>query len=76
VFNCENVRAVISDYLDGDLPAEIKHELDQHLAKCRTCQVLFDTTRQTLRIVTDVGSYEVPGVVSERLVKRIMSMLS
>jgi predicted anti-sigma-YlaC factor YlaD len=76
MLNCEQVRAVLGDYLDAVLPADVRSELVQHLADCRTCEVLFDTTRQTLRIVSDVGSYEVPTVVSERLVKRIMSILT
>jgi anti-sigma factor (TIGR02949 family) len=73
VFSCEDVRAAISNYMDGDVSPHLRRELERHLAECRTCQVLYDTTRKTLRIVTDVGSFEVPEAVSERLIKRIMS---
>jgi anti-sigma factor (TIGR02949 family) len=75
VFSCEDVRSALSDYVDGDVSPDIRRELEQHLAECRTCQVLYDTTRKTLRIVTDAGSLEVPEVVSERLIQRIMSGL-
>jgi predicted anti-sigma-YlaC factor YlaD len=76
MFNCEQVRTVLGDYLDDILPSDIRHELDQHLAECRTCQVIFDTTRQTVRIVSDIGSCELPAAISERLVRRIMSILA
>lgn len=75
MFSCEEVRSALSDYVDGDVSPDIRRELEQHLAECRTCQVLYDTTRKTLRIVTDAGSLEIPEAVSERLIKRIMSGL-
>jgi anti-sigma factor (TIGR02949 family) len=76
VFSCEDVRAALGDYIDGDVSPDIRRELETHLAECRTCQVLYDTTRKTLRIVTDVGSFEVPEAISERLITRIMAGLT
>jgi anti-sigma factor RsiW len=76
VFSCEEVRSALSNYIDDDVSPNLRRELERHLAECRTCQVLYDTTRKTLRIVTDVGSFEIPETVSERLMKRIMSGLS
>ena len=75
MFSCEDVRAAISNYMDGDVPPDLRLELERHLAECRTCRVLYDTTRRTLQIVTNVGTFEVPETVSEQLVKRIMSRL-
>ena len=76
MFSCEDVRAALGDYIDGDVSPDTRRELERHLAECRTCQVLYDTTRKTLRIVTDVGSFEVPEAISERLITRIMSGLT
>jgi anti-sigma factor (TIGR02949 family) len=75
VFSCEDVRTALSEYLDGNVSPELRRELERHLTECRTCQVLYDTTKKTLQIVTNVGSFEVPEAASERLVKRIMSKL-
>ena len=76
MFSCEDVRAALSNYLDGDVSPDLRRELEGHLSECRTCRVLYDTTRKTLRVVTNVGSFEVPEEVSELLVKRIMSKLT
>ena len=76
MFSCEDVRAALSNYMDGDVSADLRRELERHLAECRTCQVLYDTTRKTLHIVTNAGSFEVPEAVSEQLVKRIMARLT
>jgi predicted anti-sigma-YlaC factor YlaD len=75
VFSCEEVRSALSDYIDDDVSSDLRRELERHLAECRTCQVLYDTTRKTLRLVTDAGSFEVSEAVSERLVSRILSGL-
>jgi predicted anti-sigma-YlaC factor YlaD len=75
VFSCEDVRAALSNYMDDDVSPDVRRDLEHHLGECRTCQVLYDTTGKTLRIVTNVGSFEVPEGVSEQLVKRIMSRL-
>ena len=76
MFSCEDVRAALSDYVDGDVSPDLRRELERHLSECRTCQVLYDTTRKTLQIVTNVGSFEVPEAASERLVTRIMKRLT
>jgi anti-sigma factor (TIGR02949 family) len=76
VFSCDDVRGALSDYVDGDVSPELRRELERHLSECRTCQVLYDTTRKTLQIVTNVGSFEVPEAASERLVTKIMSRLT
>jgi predicted anti-sigma-YlaC factor YlaD len=75
VFSCDDLRSALSDYLDGDLPAEIRVHLEQHLSECRICYVLYDSTRKTLRIVTDSGSFDLPESASERFVQRTMERL-
>ena len=75
MFSCDDVRSALSNYLDDDVPPEVRRELERHLAECRTCQVLYDTTRKTLSLVTNLGSFELPEAVSERLVERILTKL-
>ena len=76
MFSCEEVRSALSNYIDEDVSPALRRELEHHLAECRTCQVLYDTTRKTLHIVTNAGSFEVPEAVSEQLVQRIMKRLT
>ncbi len=70
---CQDVQAEISNYLDEDLSPDIRRALEAHLSTCRTCQILLDSVRKTLRIVTDSGSVELPVEDSSRLVQRIMA---
>ena len=72
MYSCSQVIAELAGYLDDEVAAEVRAELEVHLRECRTCRVLYDTSRKTLQIVTDVRSYEIPQPLSERLVGKIM----
>lgn len=54
---------------------EVRRALEHHLADCRTCRILYDSTRKTIRIVTDAGAWELPAGVSERLTAKILAAL-
>ncbi len=41
VLRCWNARALVSDYLDDDLPTEHRRALESHLASCPTCPPLY-----------------------------------
>ncbi len=73
--SCDDVRAELSNLLDDEVPTEVRAALAHHLAECRTCQVLYDSTRKTIRIVTDAGAWELPPEVSDRLTARILAAL-
>lgn len=73
--SCDDVRAELSNLLDDEVPPEVRAALARHLAECRTCQVLYDSTRKTIRIVTDAGAWELPAEVSDRLTARILAAL-
>ncbi len=75
MLSCDDLRAELSNLLDDDVPPDVRRTLEHHLAECRTCQVLYDSTRKTIRIVTDAGAWEVPPGFSDRLSARILAAL-
>jgi predicted anti-sigma-YlaC factor YlaD len=74
--DCKEVLANMSCYIDGDGSAELRKRLEEHVARCRRCRVVFDTIGRMLKIVTDVGPFEVPLAVSARLYNRLEKILS
>jgi len=76
MMDCKEVLSNLSNYVDGDVSAELRAALEQHLAKCRRCRVVFDTTDKALKIVLDVEPFEVPLAVSARLYTRLEEVLS
>jgi hypothetical protein len=75
MIRCDEFITELGSLLDNDVAAEIRQQLESHLAHCRTCQVLYDSTRKTLRIVTESGSFEFPEPIAEPLVEKIMSRI-
>ena len=72
MLSCEQVLAELSKYLDDEAAASIRRDLEVHMAECRTCRVLYDSTRKTLQIVTDSQSFDLPAGLSDLLVGSIM----
>ena len=72
MISCQDFITELGSLLDEDVAAEIREQLEAHLAHCNTCQVLYDSTRKTLRIVTDSGSFEYPEPIAEPVVNKIM----
>jgi hypothetical protein len=67
--------AEIGNYLEGDVADEVRHQLEQHLSHCQTCTVLLDSSRKTLKIVTDTGSFDLPEATFRPIAERIMARI-
>ena len=75
MLDCQDVVNSLGEYLENDVAADLRASLEEHLSHCRTCQVILDSTRKTIRIVTDSKSFEVPGDLSERIISKIMKKI-
>jgi hypothetical protein len=75
MISCQDFINELGDLLDNGVAAEIREQLEAHLAHCKTCQVLYDSTRKTLRVITDSGSFEYPEPITEDLVEKVMARI-
>lgn len=75
MITCEEFLAEFGDYLENYVSPEIRKELEEHLSTCRTCRVLYDSSRKTLKIVTESNSFELPENVSGPIIDRVMAKL-
>lgn len=75
MISCQDFITELGNLLDDDVAIGIREQLQAHLAHCNTCQVLYDSTRKTLRIVTESGSFDYPEPIAEPLVSRIMDRI-
>ena len=55
MLSCDQFLAELGNYVDGQVEVEIRRHLELHLSHCRTCQVIYDSTRKTLKILTESG---------------------
>lgn len=74
--DCQEVLANLSCYVDGDGSPGLRALLEAHVALCRRCRAVLDTTGKMLRIVSDVSPFDVPLAVSARLYERLEGILS
>jgi len=75
VITCEEFLAEFGDYLENQVSPEIRKELELHVSQCRACQVLCDSSRKTVRLVTESCSFELPENVSDAIIDRVMEKL-
>lgn len=70
--NCQALLGSLSEYIDGELPAELCQEIEKHLDGCDNCRVVLNTTRRTIDLVqVPVDEETVPDDVRERLFLRL-----
>ena len=65
--SCRKLLSEISNYLDGEIDPAARQELEEHLAKCPNCWVVFDTTRKTVQIYQGCEPYPIPETLQTRL---------
>ena len=65
---CKQLLGSLSDYIDGELQAELCSIIEQHLLECDNCRIVVDTLRKTVELYRQTsGPAELPGSVRERL---------
>jgi anti-sigma factor RsiW len=65
--SCKTIVANLSEYLDGNTPAEMRQKIERHLRGCHRCSAVYDSTRKMLVITGDERIFEVPAGFSDRL---------
>jgi len=75
VISCVNFLAEVSNYVEGDVADELRAQLEFHLSHCRSCTVLVDSTRKTIRILTDVDCFDLPHEVCSRIGRQIIDRI-
>jgi len=67
--------AELGNYMDDTVADEVRIQLEKHLVHCQTCQVIVDSTRKTVRIVTDSGSFDLPDAVLKQITAELMAKI-
>jgi anti-sigma factor RsiW len=75
LINCADFVAELDNYLDGDVAAAVRVQLEHHIAHCKTCTVLVDSTRKTLKILTENGLFDLPREAFESIADEIMARI-
>jgi len=63
----------MTDYFDGQIEPELVAEVRAHLCECHHCEVVVNTTRQTIEVYRDNEIYEFSPELRDRLHSAIMA---
>ena len=65
--NCTNAIHEISNYIDGELEASVRIELEEHFRECEGCATIVRQTEITIRIFSTHQPADMPKDVRSRL---------
>jgi anti-sigma factor RsiW len=65
--DCPRLLSLLSDYLDGKLPADIRDDLERHLGGCPDCAVFVGTFRSTVSLLQSLSEDDLPEELRMRL---------
>jgi predicted anti-sigma-YlaC factor YlaD len=68
---CSQFLEGLNDYLDEEVDAGMRSELECHLSKCSGCRVIWDTTRKTVRVFKVLDPQPIPAYLETRLLRAI-----
>ena len=70
---CASGVELLMDYLEGTLPADVRADVDTHVAGCPRCQAFVASYRETPRIVREASAVIVPADLEESLLRFLRS---
>ncbi len=66
---CQELVELITDYLEGHLPAPERARFEAHLADCPDCPVYLEQMRQTIRLLGRLPTERIPPAAREELLR-------
>jgi len=58
--DCRKLLGEMSDYVDGELSADLCRELEEHLQDCPNCRVMLDSLTKTIRVFREGNEEPLP----------------
>ena len=58
---CRELVELVTDYLEGALPATERERFEAHLAECEGCDAYVEQVRATIRLAGRAAALEEPG---------------
>ena len=67
VIDCEEALRRLFEYLDAELHAEPRHEMEQHLERCRGCFSRLEFEKRLKAYTAELGREPVPPALEARI---------
>ena len=63
--DCREVLALLSDYLNLELPSDACHQIEHHLSGCQPCEEFAESLRKTVDLCRQYRPSELPQPISQ-----------
>lgn len=73
--NCEGLIKYLSDYIDNDLDETLRADAQAHLASCKNCHVVLDTTQKMIVLCRGAARRGIPAARRGALFARLQSAI-
>ena len=70
---CKDVFAMLSEYLDLELPPDACREIETHMAGCPPCIEFAESLRRTIELCRTYRPEEMPGPISDGAREELMA---
>jgi len=65
--SCSEVEELLDNYVDGDMPSDVKARFERHTEKCEHCHSLVSDCLHLVHVAKSLAETPIPRDVSERL---------
>jgi anti-sigma factor (TIGR02949 family) len=72
---CHEVFARLSEYLDGELPEEVRAAMARHIEDCAPCVEFVETLRKSRDLCRDFEASEKPGTLDPAVREQMLAAL-
>lgn len=70
-FTCASGVELLMEYLEGELPADVRSAIEQHVAGCPRCVAFVESYRATPRILRDATAAALPAELQSSLLAAV-----
>jgi Putative zinc-finger len=73
--DCRHVVFEISNFIEGEVDAELRARIEEHFKTCNHCLAIYDGTRNVIGLIGDGTVFEVPKGFGTRLYSKLQEHL-
>lgn len=66
---CQELVELVTEYLEGSLPAAQRARFEAHLAECPYCRIYLEQMRETIRLLGRLTEETIPPTAKQELLR-------
>ncbi|MCS6806893.1 MAG: zf-HC2 domain-containing protein [Acidobacteriota bacterium] len=67
MMECKQLVTLLSEFIDGQLPAHLCQEIQAHIADCAPCVAFVNTLRKTIQMCQELPHHPLPDEMKNHL---------